>query len=262
MMDYTDDLPDEEDFLYTLIQYIPKHDTEKQIAILLTYATIEFHKTDQFSSKGWHGLLLNVNIQLPVKAFEYIESITSPFSDEFLIEKDELENKLQTWMEKILPWSSGFDIGTVKFSVKVQGSYDGWRDEVLLQLIGRGITNQAAFKSTYHPMCEYNGMKFRSKSEMRLAEHFEQSDVLFFPLPLANYQGQTKEPDYLVCKDGRWAILECVSDQYHPSVEKEANRDVWFQDHHIEIRKYSAAQCFNEPAKVVSDFINWLDSKR
>jgi len=258
---YTYELPDEEDFLYTLIQHIPKNESNKEIAILLTSATIEFHDTKEYSPKGWYRYWLDVDIQLPLKAFEYIQLITIPFPDSSVETEDELKEKLRLWIQELLPESAGFDIARINFVPKIQDSYKGWREEILLQLIGRGISNQAIFNSSSHPMCEYNGMKFRSKSEMALAKHFEESNVLFFPLPLANCRGEKKEPDYLVCKDGKWAILECVSDMYHPSIEREADRDIWFQNHNIEVRKYPATRCFNAPAEVVADFINWLDRK-
>lgn len=269
---YTHEI-NEEDLLYTLIKYLCEDESHRKIAILLTYATIEIRDTGEFSNRDWNRLLIDVYIQLPIKAFRWLKSLSKEKeleeSDPFLNQLKSfvnpfwnIEKKLRNWIQELLPYSVGYDVGTVEFAPKGQRSYEGWREEVLSQLIGRGVSNQASFQSKRHPLCEYNGMRFRSKSEIALAKYFEESGVLFFPLPLANCRGEKKEPDYLVCKDGKWAILECVSDEFHPSIEKEANRTAWFQNHHIEVRQYTARQCYSKPKEVVDDFIRWLNSKR
>jgi hypothetical protein len=108
-------------------------------------------------------------------------------------------------------------------------------------------------------MHQYNGMSFRSKTELKLAKAFEKEGVVFFPLPIANCKGTKKEPDFLVCKNGKWAILEVVSDQFHPSATKDADRTAWFQKHHVSIMPISWERAANDPLETVRDFLNWMD---
>ena len=60
-------------------------------------------------------------------------------------------------------------------------------------------------------------MPFRSQAELRIAQALGRACVLFF----ANAPGrfgvhpddrQTREPDFVVCADGKWGILEVCGD--------------------------------------------------
>ena len=106
-------------------------------------------------------------------------------------------------------------------------------------------------------------MKFGSISEVRIAQALASRGVLFFPLPLA-VRGETgasymdrREPDFLVCHDGVWGILEVA---FHPDrYEKDADKDVWFKTSGIvHIQNYPAEHCFNHPSEVVDAFLHLL----
>lgn len=123
--------------------------------------------------------------------------------------------------------------------------------------------NQGSYVSKGFPMYEMSdGVMFRSQAEVKLYQPFKKSEVLFFPLPLGIVGKEfknKKEPDYLVCKKGVWGILEIVDDHTHASVERDAERIRWFQNHKVPIRPYSYRQCMEEPEVVVADFLNWLE---
>jgi len=106
-------------------------------------------------------------------------------------------------------------------------------------------------------------MKFGSISEVRIAQALESRGVLFFPLPLAvrretgaSYMDR-REPDFLICHDDVWGILEVA---LHPDrYEKDAEKDVWFKKSGIVcIQNYTAEQCFNHPSEVVDAFLHIL----
>jgi very-short-patch-repair endonuclease len=66
-----------------------------------------------------------------------------------------------------------------------------------------------------------------------------------------------REPDFLVCKDGVWGILEV---SYHPDrFEKDQEKDTWFKKAGILcIQHYTAERCYNNPADVVDEFLGIL----
>ncbi|WP_391558940.1 hypothetical protein [Robertmurraya sp.] len=246
-MEYNYYLPNEEDFLYTISSYLAAQQDEDdcELAALLNFTEISFIGTDQFSRNRWNCYYAILTVFVPSLIFKKFHK--------------RHKDRLYFLCKEFMPLDAGYEIWEVNFSIRLQSAYLGWRDEVLKQLIGQGLNNQASFPSSNQPFVEHEGIRFRSLSEKNLAPHFQASGVLFFPLPLAVCGNQRKEPDYLVCKYGRWAILEVVSDHFHPSVEREADRTIWFQNHHVSVRQYPAERCWRDPHNVVHDFLNWMD---
>lgn len=121
---------------------------------------------------------------------------------------------------------------------------------------------------------ERYGLKFRSVSEMRLADVLQKRKVLYFPnakgsllrwveedkdsLLKSRYERVNKEPDFLVCYQGCWGILECDGDEYHdPSIDR--TRDMLWEANGIRfIKRFSATDCYSNPEKVVADFLKSL----
>jgi hypothetical protein len=98
---------------------------------------------------------------------------------------------------------------------------DGWQNVARDMIANYKDSNQGvvtellAKRNGRQPPLTYNESEFGSRSEIRVAHEFEKRNVLFFPLPLAvraetgeNYLDH-REPDFLVCEDGVWGILEC-----------------------------------------------------
>lgn len=110
---------------------------------------------------------------------------------------------------------------------------------------------------------KYNEMKFASRSEIRIAQELEARNVLFFPLPLAvrsetgNFYEDHREPDFVICLDGVWGILEV---SYHKDrYEKDSEKDIWFKKSGILcVQHYTAERCFNSPKEVVDEFLSIL----
>jgi hypothetical protein len=66
-----------------------------------------------------------------------------------------------------------------------------------------------------------------------------------------------REPDFLICHDGVWGILEVA---FHPGrYEKDAEKDIWFKKSGILcIQHYTAERCYNYPSEVVDGFLQIL----
>lgn len=156
----------------------------------------------------------------------------------------------------------------INFRIKLIEVKEGWKDIVRNIILNYKDPNQAIISEKVmarkggKPLV-YNEMKFASQSEVRIAQQLEVSKVLFFPLPLAvrNDTGDNfrdhREIDFLVCNEGIWGILEV---SFHPDrFEKDSEKDIWFKKSGILcIQHYTAEKCFNEPDKVVQEFLEIL----
>lgn len=119
---------------------------------------------------------------------------------------------------------------------------------------------------------EAYGFIFRSASEVRLADVLQKRKVLYFPnakgsllkkidgghYGVSEERRVNQEPDFLVCYEGYWGILECDGPKYHdPSVDRA--RDMLWKANGIKfIKRFSATECYNNPEKVVDGFLKSL----
>jgi hypothetical protein len=131
----------------------------------------------------------------------------------------------------------------------------------------QGVITEKIFGRKGRSILEYNEMKFGSKSEIRIAQELEERNVLFFPLPLAvrketgEFYKDHREPDFLICDNGSWGILEVA---YHPDrFEEDQQKLAWFKESAILcIECYPAERCYNNPKQVVDEFLRRLDQHR
>ncbi|XHX80441.1 MAG: cold shock domain-containing protein [Stenomitos frigidus ULC029] len=110
----------------------------------------------------------------------------------------------------------------------------------------------------------WNGLKMRSKAEIKIAEELEKSGVLFLPNCKARLStpGINLEPDFIVCCEGKWGILEV--DGPHHTIEArvdEQKRERHFKHYRIFIvERFTADYCLSRPDKVVEEFLKLLRS--
>jgi hypothetical protein len=137
-----------------------------------------------------------------------------------------------------------------------------WKDELTDIALGRGINNQANRSSD--PIL-WQGMKFRSVSEIRIAQALDSARVLFLPNCLARLNSGSarvnREPDFLVCQNGKWGILEVDGDPYHPPTRaaQDHERDRLFRSYGIRVvERFRADECFENSNGVVSKFLELL----
>lgn len=127
---------------------------------------------------------------------------------------------------------------------------------------GRGVDNQPAPIRAAHV---WKNLRFRSKSEVRIAEALDRTGVLFLPNSRARlgatHVRQNREADFLVCADGRWGILEVDGDPFHPPsrTADDHERDRLFRAHGIRVvEHFHADRCYNQPDAVVRQFLEIL----
>lgn len=139
-----------------------------------------------------------------------------------------------------------------------------WRTELLEIARGRGVHNQAVRDAAK----TWRNLRFRSESEVRIAQALERAGVLFLPncmarLGIAEDNRRNREADFLVCDQGRWGILEVDGEPFHPPsrTAHDHERDRLFRAHGIGVvEHFDASECFESPDAVVDQFLGILRS--
>jgi hypothetical protein len=144
-----------------------------------------------------------------------------------------------------------------------------------LAVPGKGVpkTDNTAFNQTNDRVgtTEWGGMYFRSLAEIKIAEELDKQEVLFFAntrgrvgrqgAPVSEASGWLTgrvEIDFLVFYKGRCMILE-VDGQHHQEgtqTVRDYIRDRVLLREGIPTVRFTANECFNQPANVVAEFLN------
>ena len=139
-----------------------------------------------------------------------------------------------------------------------------WRVELLEIARGRGVNNQADRSMGART---WQRLNFRSESEVRIAEALERAGVMFLPNCRARVgsspaERRTREPDFLVCVNGHWGVLEVDGEPFHRptrTVEDHA-RDRLFRSHGVSVvEHFDATRCYQDPEGVVAEFVRLLN---
>ena len=125
--------------------------------------------------------------------------------------------------------------------------------------------NNCFFKTDKTIICDE--LRFRSHSEIAIYKELKTRNVLFFPNAAAVLGQQEpgmvlkREPDFLICFQGKWGILEVAGEPYHSgaSTSKDHDRSRLFQRYGLVfVQFYDSKQCLSDPAGVVDDFLHLL----
>jgi hypothetical protein len=187
-----------------------------------------------------------------------------PFSEAMAADADTFTT-MRTAFQHALP--GGVDLERFERRLLVPEVAEGWRQDILRELDGQGGHNQGvAFAAAEVLM--WRGLRFRSLSEVKIAEVLEAAGVMFFPNSRARLGVQKRgnlEPDFLVCHKGTWGILEVDGEPFHPPTRTvhDHERDRPFIRHDIKlVQHYDATRCRNNPDAVVTEFLMLLEKVR
>ena len=107
----------------------------------------------------------------------------------------------------------------------------------------------------------WEGMTFRSWSELNLAKAFEDRGLLYIP----NARGRvgipprrhTREMDALVNVDGLWVCIEVDGAPWHPPerAAEEHKRDRMFLINGVVVFRYDAQEVYQGPDRVAAEVI-------
>jgi hypothetical protein len=138
----------------------------------------------------------------------------------------------------------------------------GWRHRLLEAARGDGVHNQAGGNGAGQV---WNDLRFRSRSEVCIAQALDRAGVLFLPNCRARLGPppgrETREADFLVCQDGRWGILEVDGEPFHPAsrAAEDHARDRLFRLQGVPVvEHFDAAECRRDPGGVVRRFLEVL----
>jgi hypothetical protein len=138
-----------------------------------------------------------------------------------------------------------------------------WREDFLAILSGTNITNQAP-EIKQRPTYTWNNLRFRSQTEIRIAEALERKKVLFLPNCVARLgfrERQNREPDFLVCCEGQWGVLQIDGEPFHPPTRttEDHERDRIFLAHGVSlVQHFDAGDCWEDAEGVVEKFLYLL----
>lgn len=106
----------------------------------------------------------------------------------------------------------------------------------------------------------YNGLRYRSFSEIALAQELDNRGVLFFPLPAASRKRVIREPDFLIVHEGRVGILEIHGEPFHPPsrAAQDHARNRFFELSGIRVQVYDAKVLRENTKTIVDQFLKLL----
>ncbi|MBE9213824.1 hypothetical protein IQ247_14315 [Plectonema cf. radiosum LEGE 06105] len=236
MTNFTYEPPESKKFIHSLIKYF-RQKYKDELAALLTYSSYEVFSTGRFSNIRWNEYDAILKFYVPI---DYIQKFTEQ------IKKDLLDSSRQ-----FFPSEVGYFISDLEIIPMLEAPPD---DE-------SSLSNSASLVST--GTIEHDGLRFRSSTEIKVYKALEKRNVLLFPNATAvlGGKGVKREPDSLVCQNGKWGILEVMGDQYHSSntAMRDHNRARLFKDYGLFcIEFYDATRCYEKPDEVVDNFLEIL----
>ncbi|MBI5536037.1 MAG: hypothetical protein HY898_25175 [Deltaproteobacteria bacterium] len=238
MADFTYSPPGNADFAHTLRRLL-QTEGETQLVGLLAGAQIELSTCGLYSRQRWNGYAATVRVVVPVERIAEFDAKT--------------KQKLVSAADRVIPPEVGFDVTDVEVAPFVESPPD--EDAPLPG-------------PTWKPdrLIKHEDLYFRSKTETRIYDVLKTRKVLFFTNATAvlGGKGEKREPDFLVCCEGRWGILEVMGEQYHPAATamRDHDRARLFKDYGIQVIEfYDAKRCYSAPESVVDDFLSRLRTR-
>ncbi|HLO84744.1 MAG TPA: pentapeptide repeat-containing protein [Nostocaceae cyanobacterium] len=131
--------------------------------------------------------------------------------------------------------------------------------------IDNTVNNQGVQFFSNQTIHNWEKLRFRSKTEIKIAEALDRAGVLFLPNSLARLTTSNgranKEADFLICYNGKWGILE-VDGPHHTAERRveEQERERIFKKNGIKVvERFDAARCYQNPDEVVQEFFKMIE---
>ncbi|MDJ0554367.1 MAG: leucine-rich repeat domain-containing protein [Microcoleaceae cyanobacterium MO_207.B10] len=108
-------------------------------------------------------------------------------------------------------------------------------------------------------------LKFRSNPELEIAKELDKRGICFAPnsgMRITTAKGRkTKEPDFLIFYNKKYAILEVDGPFHTPKTRREEQEiEADFENHGIRIFRFDADECSKNPSAVVDKFLERLNN--
>jgi hypothetical protein len=154
---------------------------------------------------------------------------------------------------------------TMRIKAQIITVDPAWRTEFMVAAKGIGVDNQATDVKNF---TVWKNLRFRSASEIRIAQALDAAGVAFWPNCKARLGLGTRcsrEADFVVCHKGKFGLLEVDGEAYRPASRTvhDHDQDRLFQAHGILIAEhFDAGECFENAEGVVSKFLSILEQAR
>lgn len=229
---------------------------EREEARLLLACTVEGGEDwwpDEFNLSGEPDHILTLRFHGPRRVYDLLRDDASNAHRSF-----------KNAAEALLPNEFHAVSISARASIVAPHSPD-WRRELVAVLDGKDVDNQAiGFKATK----TYEGLRFRSESEVRIAQALDRAGVMYLPNCKARVGSKDRrrnlEADFLVCHEGKWGGLEVDGAEWHPAARaaQDHERDRPFLRHGAAVvQRFPADECFENPDGVASQFLALLKSR-
>ncbi len=237
----------DERMLASAVRYLIEGNEMEAVQVLLA-AEVEAFERDE-------DAVLNV-AWLPGTQTISLHFVGPRFVHEVMSDEDsDTYRAIVSAFEAVLPADA--TLGTVTSRAEIVEVGPNWREE--MRDAGSGaVHNQAA---DAREVRIWNGLRFLSESEVRIAQALDRAGVWFLP----NCKGRlglsdrfNRAADFLVCVEGKWGILEVDGEPFHPPARTvhDHQRDRLFKSHGIRVAEhFDATECYEQPDDVVARFL-------
>jgi hypothetical protein len=246
----TSALPTPEQFIASAVKYLLEGRDEEAASVLLT-CQIE---TLSLAERDYGTEYVDIGLRGPRVAYDLLTEWSWR-------EHDSVARRIRSALEAVIPL--GCTLGEMEIRAELVSLDPEWMAELIEQARGKAVNNQAADAENFQL---WNNLRFRSPAEVKIAEALDKTGVMFFP----NCKGRmsqgprraNREPDFLVCQNGKWGILEVDGDAWHPatSAVQDHERDRVFHSYGIKVvQRFAGKHCMDVPDAVVERFLSILD---
>lgn len=241
----------EEELLFaSAVKFLIEGEEYESAGILLA-CRIESLSPD---NSGYGGYGMTINLRGPRPAFEALRRDSGWDGS--------VSSQIRKAFEAVLP----LDYTWVNLNARAEALTQvdpEWRQESMERAREKSVDNQGPPTGAFRL---WNNLRFRSATEVKIAEALDRSKVLFFPLCRGRLdQGKarvTREPDFLVCSHGKWGIIEVDGEAFHPPSRTvhDHTRDRLFKAYGVKVvEHFDAEHCYNAPDTVVKKFLEILE---
>ncbi|MCI0712693.1 MAG: hypothetical protein L0154_21235 [Chloroflexi bacterium] len=185
------------------------------------------------------------------------------FCDKLEFDND-FRDKLRFFLNRALSDRTYEELTIVSHLSPIEVDMD-WRSKLFAEADDGRVHNQNSFgkKSDF-----YKGMSFNSPPEVSIAKALDAKGVMYLPNCLTRVGAVDDRrnlfPDFLICYQGRWGILEVDGRTYHTgNATDDHNRSRLIERHGgvSYFTRFDAQRCMKDPDGVVQEFLDILANK-
>lgn len=247
-MDDEPNLPSPDELIASAAKFLIEGGDDEAASVLLACNTevIRVTWTDHFDGRFTYGT--EVDLRGPRVAYDILSN-----------QQGSIYEQVKSALGAILEHNGSLD--SVKIRAERMAIAPEWRAELVEMARGNLVHNQAATAEKFRL---WQNLRFRSQSEIRIAQALDKTGVIFFPLCMARVTSKNQrinlEPDFLICRGGKWGILEVDGEPFHPPerTAQEHERDRLFRGQRVLVERFNATRCYNDSDRVVADFLRIL----